>query len=297
MRIFSFAKRRNKTVSNLNEISVFGSSGFIGKRFCDMYPEKAIVIPRNDYRPQSNQIVYFISTTDNYNILEDPYKDINTNLIKLMDVLNNCKDKDIIFNFISSWFVYGDTDLPAKETSYCNPKGFYSITKRCAEQLIISYCRTYNIKYRILRLGNVVGEGDKGASKKKNAIQMLIQKVIKNEDIPLYEGGRCLRDYIYVDDVCRAIRVCMEKAPSGEIVNISSGIPLEILYIINLAIQLSGSRSKIISVGIPEFHKLVQVKNSYLNVDKLKSYGFSPEYNIEQMVNLLVKYYSKDDGR
>ena len=66
--------------------------------------------------------------------------DIETNLSVMMEVLEKLKEKDFVFNFISSWFVYGDTKMPASETSICFPKGFYSITKKAAEDLLISFC-------------------------------------------------------------------------------------------------------------------------------------------------------------
>ena len=133
-----------------NKISVFGATGFIGSEFCKIYPDFVIKIDKNDFIPQSKNVLYLISTVDNYNVLNNVTIDIETNLIHLMKVLENCKDKDITFNFVSSWFVYGDTDLPAKETSVCKPKGFYSITKYAAEMLIESFCKTFNIKYKIL---------------------------------------------------------------------------------------------------------------------------------------------------
>jgi nucleoside-diphosphate-sugar epimerase len=148
-------------------ISIFGGTGFIGSKFYNKYKDESIVIGREDTQPQSNKVLYLISTVDNYNVLQDSFIDIETNLTHLMKVLDNCKGKDIEFTFVSSWFVYGDTHLPARETSPCRPKGFYSITKLAAEQLLESYCKTFNIKYNIVRLGNVIGKGDGKASKKK----------------------------------------------------------------------------------------------------------------------------------
>ena len=95
-----------------------------------------IVHPRNNVIPTSPNVLYMRSTTDNYNVFSDLFVDIDTNLTHLMRVLNSYTDNEplrsnSIFNFVSSWFVYGKTDdLPAKETSICNPKGFYSITKK-----------------------------------------------------------------------------------------------------------------------------------------------------------------------
>jgi len=229
-----------------------------------------------------------ISTTDNYNVLEDPYKDINTNLIKLMDVLDNCKNKDIIFNFVSSWFVYGDTDLPAKETSYCNPKGFYSITKKCAEDLLISYCKTFDIKYRILRLANVYGNNDSGTSKKKNALTYLINRIKNNEEINLYFNGYFIRDYIHVEDACKAIKLCLDKSQVNDIYNIGNGEPIVFKDIIDYVVKQTNSKSNIIAIDQPEFHRIVQVKDMYLDTTKINRLGFKKDIDIYQGISKLL---------
>ena len=152
----------------MNKISIFGGSGFIGSKFCELYKDQIIKIDKNDYIPKTNNILYLISTVDNYNVHNNLHIDIDTNLKVLMNVLENIpKNSDTVFNFISSWFVYGqNNEIPFREDySKCNPTGFYSITKYCAEQLLISFCQTYNIKYRIFRLANVLGEGDTKISK------------------------------------------------------------------------------------------------------------------------------------
>jgi nucleoside-diphosphate-sugar epimerase len=165
-------------------ISVFGSTGFVGSKFVEMYGNQCVSISRNDNETKSKDILYFISTVDNYNVLTNPYLDINTNLTKLISVLQACRGNDFVFNFISSWFVYGKIDNPpATETTNCNPTGFYSITKYAAEKLLASYCETFGFKYRILRLTNIIGKGDKKASNKKNALQYMIQCLQKNEPI------------------------------------------------------------------------------------------------------------------
>ena len=91
------------------------------------------------------------------------------NLLVLTEVLNYCKKEYIVFNFISCWYVYGKLDsMPAKEISTYKPRGFYSITKKWAEDLLISFSETFVIKYRITRLYDVLGNGDKNISVKKN---------------------------------------------------------------------------------------------------------------------------------
>jgi len=274
------------------KLSIFGSTGFIGSNFIasnslNFPTHKCISMKRNAKESESKKILYLISTIDNYNVQNDLHIDINTNLKKLMDVLENCKGKDVEFNFISSWFVYGNTRLPAREIDYCDPKGFYSITKRCAEQLLISFCETFDIKYRILRLCNVYGDGDLKSSSKKNAIQYMINLLKKNEPINLYEGGYVLRDLMHVSDICKAIDLVLSKGNYNEIYNIGSGTPTSVFEIIDLAKNYLNSSSKIKSIDTPKFHTQVQARDFYLDCSKLKNLGFKQSINIKKGIKML----------
>lgn len=275
-------------------VNVFGGTGFIGSRFCELYPD-VILNSRNDYTVKTDEVLYFISTIDNYNIHNNLFVDIDTNLTTLMNVLSTIDrtNKNIVFNFISSWFVYGkNQNTPFKEDDLeCNPTGFYSITKRCAEQMLISFCETFDIKYRIFRLANVLGEGDTKISKKKNALQYLVREVVRNNDVELYYGGNVLRDYIYVDDVCHAIKSCMDYGLVNQIINVGSGKPYLFSKIIKKAIEVSGSTSKIIDINPTHFHNVVQVKDSYLDTTKLKNIGYTCKYDIDAIIERLVRYY------
>jgi nucleoside-diphosphate-sugar epimerase len=277
-------------------INVFGGSGFVGNRYVELTanPEytNIIVNDREDYEIKNNvtDVVYFISTIDNYHVHTDLHIDIDTNLTTLMYVLESLKGKgDITFNFISSWFVYGDVPLPAKEDSYCDPKGFYSITKRCAEQLIISFCETFNIKYRILRLANVLGKTDHKVSKKKNAIQYMINEIVNNRDVDLYDGGMVYRDYIHVDDVAQVINLIIEKGNPNEIYNVGNGQEIYLKDALQYAVKASDSKSNLNTVPPAEFHKIVQTKNMVLDNTKIENLGYLPKYNIYQIIDTLVK--------
>lgn len=269
------------------DISVFGGTGFIGSRFCERTGFRPLLVGRESRQPLSDEAVYFISTTHNYHVFEDLHKDIDTNLTILVDVLKNLVPGKSVFNFISSWFVYGETTLPATEDSVCFPKGFYSITKRAAEELLISYCQTFGIHYRILRLGNVYGKGDTGVSKKKNALQFLIERLKRGENIDLYHGGHFYRDYMHVDDVADAIDLVCSKGEVDQVYNIGSGEKILFKDVIELVRGYTNSTSAISEIDPPVFHRVVQIKDFYMKVDKLKSLGFSPKISIEQGVKEL----------
>ena len=270
-----------------DKISVFGATGYVGSNFCSDFPSQVIPIPREARLPDSQTILYFLSTTDNYNVYKDLHLDINTNLTILMDVLENCKNKDVIINYVSTWFVYGNARLPMREIDHCDPKGFYSITKRCAEQLLESFCTTFNIPYRILRLSNIYGGVDPNASLKKNAIQHMIGQLKNNEDINLYESGYILRDLLHISDVSAALKLVLDNGKINEIYNIGSGNPVSLREIMEIAKECVGSTSTIGSIETPPFHKQVQVRDAYLDVSKLESLGFAPTINIKKGIEEL----------
>ena len=269
------------------KLSIYGSTGFIGSNFMKFYP-KHIAINRENLKPNSKDILYLISTVDNYNIFDDITKDVKVNLELLCKVLNYCKSEDLTFNFISSWFVYGKTkNLPADESQICNPKGFYSITKKCAEDLIISFCNTFNVKYRILRLCNVLGKGDLRASSKKNAITWMINQLKLNKKIDLYNEGRVFRDIMHIRDVCDAINMICNNGAKNEIYNIGSGKPTELRSIIDLAYRYTNSSSQINFISPPPFHTKVQSQDFWMDNTKLKKLGFSQKIPIETTIKEL----------
>ena len=270
-----------------NLISVFGATGFIGSRYCSLYPDKIVEIGREDRIPKSKNILYFISTVDNYNIHTNITLDVETNLKVLCEVLDFCRDTDIVFNFISSWFVYGETQLPAKEEYSCYPTGFYSITKKTAEDLLISFCKTYKVNYRILRLCNVYGSGDNKVKKKKNAIQHMINLLKEDMEVSLYDGGTPIRDLMHIDDISNAINLVVVKGELNTIYNIGSGHPTTVRDIIEMSKVMLQSNSQITSIETPEFHSIVQVKNFWMDTSKLESLGFKQNIKLEQGIKQL----------
>ncbi len=272
-------------------VNLFGY-GYVGKEFANKY--KCIVQERNSLVPSKDcsSILYTISTIDNYNVKINPYLDIETNLTTLIRVLENFKNlpysNSITFNFISSWFVYGDTDLPARENSYCDPKGFYSITKRAAEQLLISYCETHNLKYRILRLANVIGGHDTKVSKRKNALTYLVREVSEGNEIQLYDNGDFYRDYISIDDVCQAIDLVLKNGKVNEIYNIGNGTPIRFADLINYVSSKLNRSHLVKSMVQPEFHKNVQVKSMYMDNNKLVSLGYVSKKSVYTILDELI---------
>jgi nucleoside-diphosphate-sugar epimerase len=290
-------------------VNVFGGYGFVGSEYCNFTKEGYIKNYRDNYEVRSANCVYFISTVDNYNVHVDSLLDINTNLVVLMKVLDNYRDyikrtgEQGVFNFMSSWFVYGQDSgfsggHPSQigngprgipETDPCEPKGFYSITKRCAEQLLMSYCETFGLQYRILRLANVLGKQDKKVSAKKNALQYLLGEIAANRPVDLYDSGYFYRDYIDVRDCARAIDLVVQRGEINSIYNIGNGKPIIFRDIVRYARDAMDSASELRTIEQKEFHKKVQSSRSFfMDNTKLESLGYRPQYTIQETVDDII---------
>jgi|LakMenE18May11ns_1017448.scaffolds.fasta_scaffold9826457_2 nucleoside-diphosphate-sugar epimerase len=262
-------------------VNLFGR-GFVGNHYDRLFP--CVVNDRNDSVPQiqQGQILYTISTVDNYNILDNPYIDIETNLTKLISVLEHCRTRSVVFNFVSSWFVYGDAELPYKEDSDCRPRGFYSITKRTAEQLLIEYCNQFGIHWRILRLANVIGSGDQTVSLRKNVLTYMIRQLVDNQDIIVHKSGEFLRDYIHVNDVAHAIDLVLNCAPINSIYNIGNNNSMKFIDLLQYAHNKIRSRSQIIKSANGSTQDMIMF------CDKLFSLGYRPRYTVSDCIDELI---------
>ena len=254
----------------------------MGSAFAASRPD-CFVEPRHARRPRTAEVVYFISTTDNYGPLEGDFqRDVDTNLRVLLEVLETLKGSPrTTFNFVSSWFVYGDAQtVMAREDGPCRPLGFYGATKLCAEHLVQSFCRTFGHDYRILRLCNVYGPNDRGASKKKNALTWLLQVLASGEEVPLYNSGEVHRDFLHVDDVAHAISLCMEEAPVNTIINVGSGKTWSFYDIMWNVAEWLDIPFEMRSVSPPDFHRAVQVTDFSMSIERLRQTGFRPKANL-----------------
>lgn len=258
------------------DLSIYGSTGIIGSYFRELFP--SLVVPRVLLRPGSKRVLYLISTTDNASFKEDPLIDVNTNLVELMRRLNACREAGVKeFNFVSSWFVYGPTHQRPHEFVDCKPRGFYSITKYTAEQLVKEYCTEFGINYRILRLGNVYGGPDDGTTK-RNALHFLINKIKNKESVKVM--NYMTRDFIHILDTCRAIALVCSLGEVNTIYNIGTGKATELFEAVEYANDLLGSPATIYRFDPPNVYN--QAIRFSLDCGLLNDLGFEPIFNIYQ---------------
>jgi nucleoside-diphosphate-sugar epimerase len=283
-----------------SDLTVLGGKGFVLGEYLRQFHDPAIghirnVNERNDYQVYSENVLMGISTIHNFHIFTDVHIDINTNLNVLMDVLENWRKyqestgKKGVFNFLSSWLVYGNQNtLPVPETSECRPSGLYSITKRCAEQMLISYCTTHGLNWRIMRLSNVVGANDKKVSAQKNGLQYMINKMANGENVEIYGDGEFYRDFTHVEDVASAIDLVIAKGNMNEIYNVGNGKTWAFVDIILHARKNLRVYGSVLFVEPKEFQKQVVVQTFYMDNSKLQALGYAPKYSGAKLYDSII---------
>jgi len=240
-------------------------------------------------------VYHCASTVDNYNVLTDPYIDVKTNLDGTIHLLELCKGlaKKPKIIFPSTFFVYGNeyerTKTPINEESKTDPLAIYPATKLCAESIIKLYSRLYDIPYLICRLTNVYGEEEYYDNKKKGALNYLIMQALMGKPLSIYKGGNFYRDYIYVDDVVRALQFLEDKDNDTYLIGYGESVLFK--DIIDYLHKASGGLSEIKELDPPAFHKAVGITNFVADIGKIKKFGWKAEIDYKEGITRVINRY------
>lgn len=244
-------------------------------------------------------IYHLASTVDNYNVLTNPYLDVETNIngtIKLLEACKNLEKKPKII-FLSTFFVYGNeydrTKVPLNEDSKTEPLAIYPATKLCAESIIKLYSRLYGIPYLICRLTNIYSENEDYNNKKKGGFNSMIMKAVRGEDLPVYEGGNFYRNYIHVDDVISALIFLEKKDIKNDSFLIGYGESFSFKDMVRYLYEITGKKSKIINVEPPAFHKAVGINNFVADTSKINVLGWEAKIDYKEGIKRVVEKYKK----
>lgn len=242
-------------------------------------------------------IYHCASKPTNYNVLSDPYIDIQTDLVGTVHILELCKNlkKKPLFIYFSTFFVYGhtydNTKTPINEESKTDPLAIYPATKLCAESIVRLYGKLHQMPYLICRLTNVYGELEDYNNSQKGALNLLIMKAIKGEELKIYNNGNFYRDYIHVDDVVSAVRFLEEKQQYDTLYLIGYGKPILFSELIHTIKELTHTTSEIHAVEPPPFHKVVGMNNFVADTSKINRLGWKPKVTPKEGIEKIVKQY------
>lgn len=244
-------------------------------------------------------IYHLASTVDNYNVLTNPYLDVETNINGTIRLLETCKilKKKPKIIFLSTFFVYGNeydkTKIPINEDSKTDPLAIYPATKLCAESIIKLYSRLHDIPYLICRLTNVYSENEDFNNKKKGTLNYMIMQAVKGENLSIYRGGNFYRDYVHVDDIVSALNFLENKNINNDTFLIGYGESVLFRDIINYIYELTAKKSKMQEVEPPFFHNVVGINNFVADTSKIKKLGWKPKIRYKEGIKKVVEKYKE----
>jgi len=157
------------------------------------------------------------SHVDRSILVSSPF--LRTNIMGTHTLLEIARRRECVFLHVSTDEVYGSTDHDFfTEDSPLRPNSPYAASKASSDMLVRAYVETYKIRAMITRCSNNYGP----YQFPEKLIPLVIINALSGKPIPVYGDGMNVRDWIYVEDHCRAIDAVLHKGSTGEVYNIGS---------------------------------------------------------------------------
>lgn len=183
---------------------ITGNKGFIGTNLTNYLQSRNEEVIGIDYPidlcciqplPKSDIIVHLAAETNVRDSILDPNKVFIRNCQSTINLLNHAKE-------INSRFIF------ASSCGAISPINPYAASKTACESLCIAYRKSYNMDISILRFSNVYGPYSKH---KDSVITKFIKQKLNNEPVTINGSGHQMRDFIHVQDICKAIYECSDN--------------------------------------------------------------------------------------
>ncbi|KOR88147.1 dTDP-glucose 4,6-dehydratase [Paenibacillus solani] len=218
---------------------------------------------------------------------------VKTNVLGTQTLLDLSRQYGISkFVQVSTDEVYGtlgDTGL-FTENSPLQPNSPYSASKAGADLLVRAYYETFGLPINITRCSNNYGP----YQFPEKLIPLIIYNAMQNIPIPVYGDGLNVRDWLYVEDHCRAIDLVLRGGQAGEIYNIGGNNERNNLQVIRTILtQLNKSKSLIQHIEDRPGHD----RRYAINADKIRTeLGWTPQYNYESGIRETIRWYQDNSA-
>ena len=181
--------------------------------------------------------------------IEDPEIFLRTNIIGTSVLMDACRKYGITrYHQVSTDEVYGDLpidrpDLFFTEETPIHTSSPYSSSKASADLLVLAYHRTYGLPVSISRCSNNYGP----YHFPEKLIPLMVINALHDKPLPVYGQGLNIRDWLYVEDHCKAIDLVMRKGRVGEIYNIGGHNEMKNIDIVRLICAELGKPESLIT--------------------------------------------------
>ena len=260
-------------------------------RFCkvDICDRDAVYALFEEEHPDI--VVNFATETHVDRSIEDPGIFLQTNIFGTSVLMDACRKYGIRrYHQVSTDEVYGDLpldrpDLFFTETTPIHTSSPYSSSKASADLLVLAYHRTYGLPVSISRCSNNYGP----YHFPEKLIPLMIINALHDKPLPVYGEGLNVRDWLYVEDHCKAIDLVIRKGRVGEVYNIGGHNEMRNIDIVKLICkELDKPESLITYVSDRKGHDLRYA------IDPTKIHqelGWLPETKFADGIKRTIKWY------
>ena len=304
-------------------VLVTGGAGFLGSHLCDRLIETGaeVICLDNFFTGSKGNIAHLVShphfevvrhdvvhpilleVDQIYNFAcpaspvhyqYNPVKTVKTNVMGTINMLGLAKRLRARVLQASTSEVYGDPkEHPQKESywGHVNPIGLrscYDEGKRVAETLMMDYHRQNGVEIRIVRIFNTYGP--RMAVDDGRVVSNFIVQALRNRPITIYGDGRQTRSFCYVSDLIEGVWRLMNADGLTGPVNIGNPNEFTIRELAELVISLTGSRSEIVSLPLPQDDPTQRQPDISLARRQL---GWEPKVELREGLKSTIEYFER----
>ena len=223
--------------------------------------------------------------------IEDPGIFLQTNIIGTQVLMDACRKYGIMrYHQVSTDEVYGDLpldrpDLFFTESTPIHTSSPYSSSKAGADLLVLAYYRTYGLPVTVSRCSNNYGP----YHFPEKLIPLMIANALNDKPLPVYGEGLNVRDWLYVEDHCKAIDLIIHKGKVGEVYNVGGHNEKQNIEIVKIICRELGKPESLIThVGDRKGHDMRYA------IDPTKIHnelGWLPETKFEDGIKKTIRWY------
>jgi len=285
-------------LENLDEFESNPRYAFVRGDICDAAAVKG-VFSEHDI----DAAVHFAAESHVDKSISGPARFVTTNVLGTQTLLHAAKEAwgmkhgggfgDRRFVHVSTDEVYGTlgTDGRFTESSTLAPNSPYSASKAGSDLMARAYFETYGFPVIVTRCTNNYGPYQFA----EKLIPLMITNAMNSRPLPVYGDGMNVRDWIHVDDHCRAVEAVLERGRAGEVYNIGGNNEMRNIDIVKLILSLLDKPESLISfVADRPGHD----RRYAIDASKIKrELGWAPQVEFEAGIRETIKWYIYRSGK
>jgi dTDP-glucose 4,6-dehydratase len=243
-------------------------------------------------KAKPDAVVHFAAESHVDRSIFSPRPVFETNLRGTFNLLESMRTRAVgRFIHVSTDEVYGslETPLEADENFPLQASSPYSASKAGSDLLALSYFKTYKMPVMVTRASNNYGP----YQFPEKLIPLMISNALEDKPLPVYGDGMQVRDWLYVEDHCRALLAILEKGRDGEIYNIGGNRSVANRWVIERILEITGKPASLMTsvTDRPGHDRRYALSSAKL----AKETGWTPRMDFERGLKATVDWYRAHD--